>query len=382
MRLKRIVAALLGALLLLSAAACNDAKEPAQSPSPGQGSGGVVTLEDLYTQKAPDTVMLTVEGQEVRWDELFYFVQYSVYQLLGGTDILMSWTEPYGEDKTVRQVVLENAVQLLLQNEAVLYGAKLMNVTLSEEDEREVQAQWDQYVDTYGEEELLNMLREQYCTKEQYFEILRISALLKKCLAETFGEHGEKLSEADLAEYVRNEDYMMAKHILIKTTKTDGETGKDVPMTEEEKAQAREKAERLLAELDSAPKEELDETFDRLVSAYSEDPGSTSYPEGYLFTKGNMVPEFENATRALEVGQYSGLVETTYGYHIIYRVPVDYDAVPISYSAYGGEYSLRTLTAYSMFQALMDGWQEQLQVTYSDDLYSLDFESAGYQRIG
>jgi parvulin-like peptidyl-prolyl isomerase len=89
-----------------------------------------------------------------------------------------------------------------------------------------------------------------------------------------------------------------------------------------------------------------------------------------------MVKEFENATRELEIGEHSGIVESQFGYHIIYRVPIDSGAVPIAYSSYGGEYTLRTLTAYSMFQSVMEGWQEQIEVTYSDAYNALNFDDA------
>ena len=39
-----------------------------------------------------------------------------------------------------------------------------------------------------------------------------------------------------------------------------------------------------------------------------------------------MVKEFEDAVKSLEVGGISGIVETSYGYHIIKRVPLSYEA--------------------------------------------------------
>ena len=62
------------------------------------------------------------------------------------------------------------------------------------------------------------------------------------------------------------------------------------------------------------------EDFDMLVETYGEDPGMMGNLEGYTFTSGVMVPEFEQATRELAIGEISGLVPSQFGYHIIKRV--------------------------------------------------------------
>ena len=62
------------------------------------------------------------------------------------------------------------------------------------------------------------------------------------------------------------------------------------------------------------------EDFDMLIATYGEDPGMVGNPEGYTFVSGVMVPEFEYAVLGLEIGEISGLVPTTFGFHIIKRV--------------------------------------------------------------
>ena len=49
----------------------------------------------------------------------------------------------------------------------------------------------------------------------------------------------------------------------------------------------------------------------------------STYTAGYYFGEGEMVEPFENATKALEENGISELVETTYGYHIIKRLPLN-----------------------------------------------------------
>ena len=55
----------------------------------------------------------------------------------------------------------------------------------------------------------------------------------------------------------------------------------------------------------------------------SQDSGLSTNPDGYLFTAGDMVSEFEEGTRALEFGGISPVIQSTYGYHIILRLDPD-----------------------------------------------------------
>ena len=57
--------------------------------------------------------------------------------------------------------------------------------------------------------------------------------------------------------------------------------------------------------------------FDTAMQEYSEDPGLKSNPDGYTFTRGKMIKEFENAAFDLEVGQVSEPVKSSFGWHII-----------------------------------------------------------------
>ena len=57
--------------------------------------------------------------------------------------------------------------------------------------------------------------------------------------------------------------------------------------------------------------------FAALAKKYSQEGSASNGGDLGFFGKGQMVPEFEKAAFALEVGKVSGIVKTQYGYHII-----------------------------------------------------------------
>jgi len=118
----------------------------------------------------------------------------------------------------------------------------------------------------------------------------------------------EAAALADL-ESIYNSEYIMANHILILTQ--DEATGE--PLDEAGKKKAKKLADNILSRLKKG------EDFDKLCKEYTQDPGYALNPEGYIFTKGEMVQEFETAAFELKVGEISNVVETSYGYHILQK---------------------------------------------------------------
>jgi peptidyl-prolyl cis-trans isomerase D len=107
---------------------------------------------------------------------------------------------------------------------------------------------------------------------------------------------------AHLADY-QVKDQVKARHILISVPE-----GADAKTD----AAAKAKAQGILDQLHHGG------DFAALAKANSDDPGSKDNGGDLgFFQKGKMVPAFEQAAFALQPGQISGLVKTSFGYHII-----------------------------------------------------------------
>ncbi|WP_099187253.1 peptidylprolyl isomerase [Tepidibacter mesophilus] len=81
-------------------------------------------------------------------------------------------------------------------------------------------------------------------------------------------------------------------------------------------------ASHILVEDEAAAKKILDEinndlSFEEAASKYSKCPSNERGGDLGFFSKGQMVPEFENAAFSMEKGQVSEPVKTQFGYHII-----------------------------------------------------------------
>ena len=152
-------------------------------------------------------------------------------------------------------------------------------------------------------------MKEQYLTKDLFRQMIASSLLQQKVASELMNSTtGKYLTTEDEMKEILNNEYIHATHILLQTGTDDDEAQKQ-------------KAEEALA------KAQAGEDFDALVEEYGEDPGMEENPDGYYFTDGMMLQPFYDAASQLQENEISGLVETTAGYHIIKRLPLDEDYI-------------------------------------------------------
>lgn len=164
----------------------------------------------------------------------------------------------------------------------------------------------------YGGEEAFNKALEDAGYSYEMFKRYHETQYLYNELAEgTFAATEDEIqnyydSHAD--DYAYNGVHV--KHVLISTK---DESGNDITDAK--------KLKELETKANSVYKEAVGGAdFDELVSKYNDDPGMAQNPDGYIFTTGEMVKEFEDASFALKDGEISKPVKSEFGYHIIKKI--------------------------------------------------------------
>lgn len=332
------------------------------------------TIEALgYAAHEGDEIVGTVNGTDVTWREYYYWLYYYasyVEYLAYSYGVTLSGWDAYelSSSYTNGEVVILNAQNAISQYRAVEALAEEYGITLDEEDQASMESVYQSDVDTYAgdgdgevtDEEIAafeEYLSEQFMDLDLYTYLNTIQYLDEDLFIYLYGEDGSAVTDEEVAAYVEENGLMAAKHILLLTIDTD--TGE--ALTDEEIAEKEATIQDLYAQLTAVEdQEEMMTLFDELMAEYTEDTGYAYYPEGYIFAEGEMVEEFETAVEALEENQLSEIVESSYGYHIILRVPVDPDGV-YSVSTTYGSYSLRYYIASETFTNLLDEYTTAAQ---------------------
>lgn len=207
-----------------------------------------------------------------------------------------------GDDAT------QKAKELIVRDHATLQLGKEYGVTIGQEFNSLFEGMMYFNQMQRGEAGLNAMLEEQGMDRNSYkhfYEVEYVTKeLQKKADFVTDEATAKNYYDTHIEEFAY--DGLRAKHIYINNCDASGQ-----PLTGQALKDAKAKAE------EAYKKAKAGEDFDALIATYGEDTGMTKNPDGYVFTRGEMIPDFEKAAYALEEGKISSLVETPIGFHII-----------------------------------------------------------------
>ena len=336
--------------------------------------------EALYALHDPAEVVMIVDGKDVTWGEYFSWLYMSAMQTeqyfvsMGNYGVPLKWSDAAGEDgSTYADAAIAGGENTLRQLMTILGYAESQGVEASQETLDAVQAQRESdKLATVGEEgteeDFAQFLHSLYRSEEAYQRSTMANYINLQNYTDTYGENGEKVSDEQALGYLEENGYLYANHILLSTM--DLQTGEalDEAAVAEKEAQAQALAEELQTIQDP---EELVKRFRELKEEYDEDTGKTTYPDGYVFLPGEMVTEFEEGVKALADYGVSQPVKSSYGYHVILRLPLTADTV-VSYDSTGAAVTGRSLFASFDYAAGLDAYLENLSVEYVGDFQAPD----------
>lgn len=269
-----------------------------------------------------DLVMLTITGEgidepiEVMFDEYRYMYMY-LLSYYGLTD------DSYWEDNEELFETFMTIVDYYVEDNqwgAIL--AQMYDIELTDEDYETIEEVMQEEIDSFdSEDEFYYALEASGISYDLLERVVTQSVLCERVYQVLYGNDGAILLESDeeIKEGLQN-DYVRVYHVLITSDHfADDEEYADAT-DEELQAAALAYAEEILAEIQAS------DDIEAAVYEYAQDAddsGMVDNEAGYMFTYGDMVDDFEEASFALEVGELSGIVESVYGYHIIYRLEQD-----------------------------------------------------------
>lgn len=338
------------------------AEAPEETMDPEEAAR-MARYQAAYEKYEPDRTVLLVNGEPVTWSQYYSWI-YDIASQMETAYEITDWNEARDEladvvsDASFGSFVCGTALSYVTQIEIIRQKAAELGVTLTEAQRDEINATIDGYAENLGGQEALEqLLADNYITMDYFREQNEAMLLINSLYEKLYGEEGKNLSDEDAVAYMKDNSYLYAKHILFRTVDDSNE-----PIPEEEAAQKKAEAEEVMAQLRAAEPDELATLFDSLMKQYSEDTGLLSYPDGYYFLSGEMVPEFEKAATALEENGLSDIVETSYGYHILFRPPMSGDHI-MGYDSNYTPYTIRAFVSSALFDNVAGEWYDEAERT-------------------
>lgn len=344
----------------------------------------MAAADDIAYQAADirrDAELLTVDDVAIPAERYLFWLVISIQTAQQYMDLSTdaAWEETMDDGLTVAQALKADALKTTKLYQVVEAKAADYGVTLTAEQQEEMDKQLNQDIEQLGGEEELQARLDSVCISRESFVNMNRVRFLYQGLQEKMEQNGElTVTQADIDQVIQEikeeAGLYAAKHILLSTRRINAD-GTYEEYTEEEKAAVEERAKTMRQHIREAGDSE--EFFDELMNEFSEDgrdeEGNLYYPNGYgLVTAGQMVPEFENGALALEEGEVSDPIATAYGYHIIMRIPVDTEQL--------NELAEASCTTDYKFQKITEEWVTNAKVTTTTAYDELD-PKAFYERL-
>lgn len=249
--------------------------------------------EVVLTSDFMDDEVFRLEGHPCMKNEIMVYLANSEngYSEVFGSKI---WSVPVGSG-TLEESYKDNILARVAQIKAMNLLAAEYNISLSEDEEAKVKAAAREYYESLDSAEADYLDVDMETIAKLYMEF----AVANKLYDVITEDVNPEISDDEART-------ITVRTILVKTYKLD-HAGNRIEFNSDEKRNALERIAQIKQRLDDG------ETFETLAADYNEDTGTE-----YSFGRGIMPEAFEEAAFNLGVGEVSDIVETEYGYHLIY----------------------------------------------------------------
>lgn len=265
-------------------------------------SGVLNQASDSRDYELTGGVAATVNGVNIKEDTITTQIM-AIRQ--SGYESDEDWATYLAGQGLTPETYRENLINSYARQYLISEAEREYNVTVSQD---EIDEQWNDVVAGYGgdEDAFLEILTQIGYTKDSYKESLKSSLAaekLKEAVAPAKDPSDEDIIAALNDSLDTYNGARRSSHILFKVAED---------ATDEERAEIEAKAQQVLDDINSGEIE-----FADAAKEYSEDSSAESGGDVGWDKLSTFVDEYQEALSGLSKDQVSGLVKTTYGYHII-----------------------------------------------------------------
>ncbi|MEE0868020.1 MAG: peptidylprolyl isomerase [Clostridia bacterium] len=258
-------------------------------------------LDQKTMESLADETVATVGDTQINGSIVSFFINENC-----SSDMLAYYSDNYTEGSNLQTLTIggvpaskylaENMIKSIQPSIAVYNAAKEEGLDKKEENIKRTEEAWQSFKDSFKLDiSFENYKKDNGISEEDLRTVIDINTLYQIYTEKLYNQYADKNHSDNELFAMYNSQYVHVKHILVE----DEETANEV-----------------ISKLNKGS------DFDTLIAQYNQDYGQGE--DGYTFTKGEMVEEFEEASFNLKEKSYTKTpVKTAYGYHIIYRYSID-----------------------------------------------------------
>ena len=282
--------------------------------------GIILIISMFFILKKEDKIVITIDNIKYTETDFNMYAYLIKYEYFGKDETNLSEDTlktqiSNDSEQTIGEYLKEKTLSKIKVSASILRIANENNITLDEENLKEIENEKDKFVENLGGEKAFKQaLKDNGTTEEAYMEVAKINKLydiVYKSLYKEGKRNDLTLDEVNTYTKSYKNDYVKIKQIILLKKDLNTNTYLDETTLNQKETLAK----------DLAKQAQEGKSFDGLIIKYSDSYKEEVQPEYYL--KKDLVEELKEAINSLDIGDISDVVSTEYAYHIVIREELD-----------------------------------------------------------